>query len=128
MKVMQELVAYFDRRGRLAPEEIRALLDRGFLATDAPQNMLDLCDTIGTTYYFRVTGDPAGPLWGTDVYTGDSSLGAACVHAGLVKPGDTAIVRVTVVAPPAQFAGSARHGATSHDFGRYGSAYRVSAV
>lgn len=128
MKVMQELVAYFDRHRRLAPEEIRALLDRGFLATDAPQNMLDLCDAIGATYYFRVTGDPAGPLWGTDVYTGDSSLAAACVHAGLVKPGDGAIVRVTVVAPPAQFAGSARHGATSHDFGRYGSAYRVSAV
>jgi hypothetical protein len=128
MKALQELVAYFDRRGRLAPEAIRALLDRGFLAADAPPNLLDLGGAVGTTFYFRVTGDAAGPLWGTDVYTGDSALATACVHAGLVKPGETAIVRVEVCAPLPQYAGSLRHGVTSHDFGRYGSAYRVASV
>jgi hypothetical protein len=128
MKVMQELVAYFDRRGRLAPDEIHALLDRGFLATDAPQNMLDLCDPVGATYYFRVTGDPGGPLWGTDVYTGDSTLAAACVHAGLLKPGQAGVVKVVVEQPLTQYQGCVRHGVTSHDFGRYGTAYRVLAV
>lgn len=128
MKALQELVAYFDRRGRLTAAEIHALLDRGFLATDAPPNMLDLCDPVGATYYFRVTGDPAGPLWGTDVYTGDSSLAAACVHMGLLKPGESGIVRVEACTPLAQYAGSARNGVTSHEFGRYGSAYRVAAV
>jgi hypothetical protein len=128
MKVMQELVAYFDRRGRLSSEEIHALLDRGFLATDAPQSMLDLCDPAGATYYFRVSGDTNGPLWGTDVYTGDSSLAVACVHAGLLKPGETAVVKVIVEPPPARYQGCARNGVTSHDFGRYGSAYRVAAV
>jgi hypothetical protein len=125
MKVMQELVAYFDRRGRLAPDEIHALLDRGFLATDAPQHMLDLCDPVGATYYFRVTGDPGGPLWGTDVYTGDSALATACVHAGLLKPGQAGVVKVVVEQPLTQYPGSVRHGVTSHDFGRYGTAYRV---
>jgi hypothetical protein len=128
MKALQELVAYFDRRGRLTAEEIRALLDRGFLAADAPPNMLDLCDPVGATYYFRVTGDPAGPLWGTDVYTGDSSLAAVCVHAGLLKPGESGIVRAEACQPLAQYSGSTRNGVASHDFGRYGSAYRVAGV
>ena len=128
MKGIQELVAYFDRRGRLTPAQITTLLDQGFLAADAPQNMLELCDPVGSTYYFRVTGDVNGPLWGTDVYTGDSSLAVAAVHAGLVKPGDTVVVKVVSVAPPAQFAGSTRHGVASHDFGRYGSAYSLARV
>lgn len=128
MKVIQELVAYFDRRGRLSKPQIRALLDRGYLAADAPANFLDLAQPVGATYYFRVAGASDGPLWGTDVYTGDSVLAAAAVHAGLVQPGATAVVRVESVAPPSQFTGCVRNGVTSHDFGRYGSAYRLSAV
>lgn len=128
MKVVQELVAYFDRRGELSKAHLRKLLDQGFLASDAPPTMLDLCDAVGATFYFRVRGASEGPLWGTDTYTGDSSLAAAAVHAGLVKPDQTAIVKVTVVAPLTQYPGSLRHGITSHDFGRYGAAYRLSAI
>jgi hypothetical protein len=128
MKVIQELVAYFDRRGKLSQAEVRTLLDRGYLAADAPPNLLDLAQPVGGSYYFRVQGAAEGPLWGTDVYTGDSSLGAAAAHAGLVKPGESAVVRVTSVAPPPSFTGSSRNGVTSHDFGRYGSAYTLAAV
>jgi hypothetical protein len=128
MKAIQELVAHFDRKGRLSPRQIRRLLDQGFLAADAPPNMLGLCEPVGATYYFRVVGTVDGPLWGTDVYTGDSAIAVAAVHAGLVKPGESAVVKVVSVAPPAQFQGSARGGVTSHDFGRYGSAYRLAAV
>ena len=128
MRVMQELVAYFDRAGRLTPKQMRRLLDQGFLASDAPPTMADLCDRVGTVYYFRVTGDTNGPLWGTDVYTGDSALAVAAVHAGLVAPGATAILRVTVEQPPKQFQGSTRNGVASHDFGPFGTAYRLSRV
>lgn len=128
MKVVQELVAYFDRRGRLKPAEIRRLLERGYLASDAPQNMLDLSEPKDATYFFRVTGSTDGPVWGTDVYTGDSWLGVAAVHMGLVKPEQTAILKVRLVEPPAEFKGSPRHGVTSHDFGRFGSAYTLAAV
>lgn len=128
MKVIQELVAYFDRRGKLSPAQIRALLDGGYLAADAPANMLELANPVGSTYYFRVTGADDGPLWGTGVYTGDSSLGAAAVHAGLAKPGDQVVLRIVSVPPPAQFSGSVQNGVTSHDFGRYGSAYRIDAL
>jgi hypothetical protein len=128
MKVIQELVAHFERQKLLSNDEIRALLDQGFLASDAPARIQDLCDTPGTTYYFRVTGASDGSVWGTDVYTGDSSLALAAVHAGAVKPGETAVVRVTVLRPLNHYQGSVRNGVTSHDYGRYGTAYRVDRV
>ena len=128
MKAVQELVAYFDRRGALSQRQLRKLLDQGFLAADAPASIVDLCETVGASYYFRVRGAADGPLWGTDIYTGDSSLAVAAVHAGLSKLDESAIVKVTVVAPPQRFHGSVRHGVASHDFGRYGTAYRLSAV
>ena len=68
--------------------------------------MLNLCDPVGATYYFRVTGEAAGPLWGTDVYTGDSAIAVAAVHAGLVKAGETAIVKITVEQPAPPVPGS----------------------
>lgn len=128
MKAVQELVAYFDRRGRLTKKEIRRLLDQGLLAGEAPANMLDLCDPVGATYYFRVTGDAAGPLWGTDVYTGDSAIAAAAVHAGLLQAGESAVLKVVVEKPLAHYNGSTRNGVTSHDLGPFATAYRIAAV
>jgi hypothetical protein len=128
MKVVQELVAYFDRRGQLSKKQVRQLLDKGYLAADAPPHMLELGSSVGTSYYFRVRGETEGPLWGTDVYTGDSALAVAAVHAGLVKPGESVVLKVTVMAPLPQYQGCVRNGVTSHDFGRYGTAYRLSPI
>ena len=128
MKVVQELVTYFDRRGKLPPRQIKKLLDDGLLAADAPVNMLDLSDDIGMTFYFRICGAIEGSVWGTEIYAGDSALAPAAVHAGLVKPGETTFIKVTVVSPLTQYTGSVRNGVTSNDFGRFGKAYRLSAV
>jgi hypothetical protein len=128
MKVIQELVAYFERKGRLTRPQIAKLLDQGLLAGDAPLNMVNLCDQLGATYYFRLTGDTNGSVWGTDVYTGDSALATAAVHAGLVKAGEAGVVKVTVERPLPQYRGSLRYGITSHDFGQYGTAYSLARV
>jgi len=128
MKVIQELVAHFDRQNKLSSEEIRTLLEQGFLAADAPARIQDLCDRPGTTYYFRVTGVTGGGLWGTDIYTGDSALAAAAVHAGAIKAGESGVVRVTVMPPLAQYPGSVRNGIASQSFGRFDTAYRVDRV
>lgn len=128
MKVVQELVAYFDRRGQLSRRQLRKLLAQNFVASDAPPNMHGLCETVGATYYFRVTGVTEGQLWGTDIYSGDLTLGAAAVHCGLLRPGKTGYLRVSVVAPPDSFPGSERNGVTSSDFGRYQYAYKLEAV
>ena len=37
MKVIQELVGYFERRGKLTAKQIEKLLKKGFLAAEAPQ-------------------------------------------------------------------------------------------
>ena len=64
MKVIQELIAYFDRRGKLTPGHIERLLKQGFLASEAPGNMVGLCDQAGQTYYFRVDGRTPAPFGG----------------------------------------------------------------
>jgi len=79
----------------------------------------------GVSVYCRVTGATAGRLWGTEVYTSDSSLNAAAVHAGIVKPGQTAIVRVMLMGPQQSFGGSTRNGVTSSSYGSYGASYSV---
>ncbi len=128
MKVIQELVAHFDRKGKLTKKDIKTLIDQGLLASEAPQRIMDLCDTPGNTFYFRVTGAIEGMVWGTDIYTGDSALSPAAVHAGAVEVGESGIVKVTVLTPLAQYQGSIRNGITTHDFGRFGTAYKVEKI
>ena len=77
---------------------------------------------IGKTLSFKVTGPPALPgfqlgVYGTDVYTLDSSLAGAAIHAGAVKTGQTAIVRVTILGPQAGFQPSMRNGVMSLPYG-----------
>jgi hypothetical protein len=127
MKVIQELVAYFERRGKLRPAQMDRLLRKGFLATEPPASLVPLCANVGESYYFRVRGDDVGPVWGTDIYTGDSVLSVAAVHAGAVTVGESKVVKVTVVAPLQQYHGSTRNGISSHSFGPFGTAYQVEA-
>jgi hypothetical protein len=128
MKVIQELVAYFERRQKLKPSQIDKLARRGFLASDGPSNLMGLCDQVGQTHYFRVFGAETGTVWGTDTYTSDSALSAAAVHAGAVALGETQVVRVTVAEPLKHYQGSTRNGITTHNFGPYGTAFRVEAL
>ena len=41
------------------------------------------------TLVCEVTGSSQGTVWGTDLYTDDSSIPAAAVHAGVLKDGET---------------------------------------
>ena len=110
MKVIRQLITHFEQKGRLRPEQIEDMVGRGFWAQYTPADLRSLETNVGQSFYFEVTGDPNGPIWGTDVYTSDSALGAACVHAGVLQPGETAIVRVTFVPPLPRFEGTSRNG------------------
>jgi hypothetical protein len=128
MKVVQELVSYFDRKGKLSRRQLRKLLEQNFVASDAPTSMHGLCEKVGATYYFRVTGVIEGQLWGTDIYSGDSTIGAAAVHAGLLKAGETGYLKVTVVTPPEKFPSTTRYEVTSTEYGPYQYAWRLERV
>jgi len=95
----------------------------------------DLRDTSDATVTFRglfgeqhkvkVRGSTIGSVWGTDLYTDDSQIGAAAVHAGLVKPEEEAVLVLTVVKSPLRHVGSTRNGITSRDYGTWESSFML---
>jgi hypothetical protein len=93
-------------------------------AAPAPATLAAFQQQYGKELVFTVTGgvpsngQQAG-VWGTDVYTLDSNLGLAAVHAGVVKPGEATAVRVRVVQSPPQFAAASRHGVNSNAYAHY---------
>jgi hypothetical protein len=87
-----------------------------------PGNLMAFQAQIGKTFAFRVTGPApaqAGGVYGTDVYTMDSSLALAAVHAGIVQPGQTGVVRVTILGQQPGFQASLRHGVMSSPYGTW---------
>ena len=80
----------------------------------------------GRTLLFEVTGRTDGVVWGTDVYTADSRLAAAAVHAGVVRVGERALVRVSLLDGADQFfEGTDRYGVQSNDYPAFPLAFRV---
>lgn len=76
--------------------------------------------------YFEITGGNTGSLWGTDEYTDDSTLALAAVHAGVLKAGQTGLVKVTLVPGRAEYSGSTRNGVASISyFEVFGGGFRV---
>jgi hypothetical protein len=110
--------------------EVRTLTASGVVAAhaalanapDAPANMMGFQHQFGKEMVCKVTapaGGHAGGIWGTDLYTLDSNITAAAVHAGIVQPGQTAVVKLRVVASPPQFTPSIRNGVSSTGYGNY---------
>lgn len=59
-----------------------------------------------------------GTLWGTDVYTGDSGICKAAIHAGLIAATGGTVVVVLDPGRPA-YRGSLRNGIRSNDYASY---------
>jgi hypothetical protein len=110
------------RHQSLAATEPESETDAG--VQPDPGNLKAFEARIGETFAFSVTGSAAGgSIWGTDIYTTDSRLAAAVVHAGLLKDGETGVVKVKIVAAQGSYAGSAKNGVTSSNYGNYGGSY-----
>ncbi|WP_166827676.1 LCCL domain-containing protein [Thalassoroseus pseudoceratinae] len=77
-------------------------------------------------HYFRITGDAIGSVWGTGTYTADSDLSTAAVHAGILKSGQTGVIRVTLLPGQEKYPNSTRNGVTTSAWGNYGASYRIS--
>ena len=72
--------------------------------------------TLGQVLQLPVTGTDQGFVWGVDTYTDDSSLGAAAVHAGILKVGETGRVAIRIVEGQPSYKGSTRNGVTTRDY------------
>jgi len=108
------------RKPKNKAPEIRAEPDPGTLGNYRNQ--------IGKSFYFQVTGSVAFTVWGTGIYTDDSHLGTAAVHAGVLRAGQKGVVKVTMLAGQANYAGTTRNGVTSHPYQAWNASYRVEAV
>jgi hypothetical protein len=64
-----------------------------------------------------------GSVWGTDLYTDDSSICRAALHAGAVPVSGGVVVAVPAQGQPT-YRGSRRNGVLSLDWGAYGSSFR----
>ncbi len=65
----------------------------------------------------------SGQVWGTDIYTDDSAICRAALHAGVI---DSDGGRVTIEITPGRqsYVGTRRNGVTSGDYGAWGDSFR----
>ncbi len=82
----------------------------------------------GKILYFEVTGADSGSVYGSGIYTGDSHLATAAVHAGVLKVGETGVLKVTLLGPQKKFRASTQNGITSNSWEAWDTSYRVEAV
>src|SRR5262245_20378445 len=79
-------------------------------APAAPGNMTAFREKVGQSFDFTVKAALGGSVWGTDIYTDDSSLATVVIHAGLLRDGQQGVIRVTMLAGQSSYQGSARNG------------------
>ena len=94
-------------------------------AQAVPRSLRGIATTPGEVLVYQVTGSTGGSVWGTDIYTDDSSFAAAAVHAGLLQPDETGTIMVTILAGRESYRGSARNGVASKDFPSWARSYAL---
>jgi len=77
---------------------------------------------------FSVTGSDWGSVWGSGVYTDDSTLAMVCVHAGLLRIGETGLIEVTLLPGLEEYEGSTQNGITSQSYGSWQWSYSVTRI
>jgi hypothetical protein len=91
-----------------------------------PGTVASTAGDIGKVFRYEVTGAEAGgTVWGTDIYTSDSLLAMAAVHAGVLKNGQKGVVKVTILPGQDNYEGSTRNGVTSNPWGNWGVSFKV---
>nr|WP_279636968.1 LCCL domain-containing protein [Corallococcus llansteffanensis] len=66
-----------------------------------------------------------GAVWGTDLYTDDSSVCAAAVHAGAI-PATGGTVVVTIQPGQSGYSGTTRNGITTYSYGSWPGSFSIS--
>ena len=76
------------------------------------------------TFTFPGGGTTSGRLWGTGIYTDDSSIALAAVHAGLITPQRGGTVTIEILPGRNSYQGSSRNGVTSNGYGSWHGSFR----
>ena len=71
------------------------------------------------TYTCPAGGRPGKAIYGTAVYTADSGICVAAVHAGQITFAQGGTVKILIGGAHPEYAGTTRHGVTSNSWGSY---------
>lgn len=82
-------------------------------------------DLVGHSVTLPVVGSVSAGVWGSDVYTDDSSAAAAAVHAGVLAPGEFGFVKITLLPGQDRYEGSSRNGVTSQPYEKFDGSFRI---
>lgn len=93
-------------------------------ALDNPGNLIAYRSQVGQQLRIALRASTDGTVWGSGVYTDDSSLATAAVHAGLLQPGETGIVTVEILPGLGAYSGESRNGVSSRDYGPWQGSFR----
>jgi LCCL domain len=118
-----------DRRNRLVERisaKPAAIVPGGSGAKPIPwsRNATELRGRIGEelTYECPSNGSAAS-VWGTDIYSDDSSICTAAVHAGLITRSSGGRVTIQMRPGEREYSGSARNGISSSSYGAWQGSY-----
>ncbi len=78
------------------------------------------------TFICPATKAQSDYVWGTDIYTDDSMICPAAIHAGVLQADTAGLVNIVMGAGFASFQGSSRNGVTSKNYGPWDSTYTFS--
>lgn len=70
-------------------------------------------------------GTAASPVWGSGIYTSDSAICLAAVHAGRITLASGGLVTVTTTGAQQSYAGSSMNGVTTASYGAWGASFAV---
>ncbi|MGZ5434875.1 MAG: LCCL domain-containing protein [Pyrinomonadaceae bacterium] len=77
------------------------------------------------TYSCPPGGPPSGRVWGTDLYTDDSSICTAAVHAGAISIAAGGSVTIEIRPAASTYRGTLRNGIASKSYGAYGGSFLI---
>lgn len=89
-------------------------------------NAISYRGQVGTRLQFRCpAGGIPGGVWGTDLYTDDSSICTAAVHAGRITLESGGVVTLIIQAGSPQYIGTNRNGIITGDYGSWPGSYSL---
>ena len=115
---LDEALAIRDHIRTLKAQLLQARPDPGSLGEDLPE--------VGIDIFYELIGSIDGAVWGTDFYTADSHLASVAVHAGVLREGESGVVRVkSVDTSNIRFVGTERNGVRSMPFATWPTGFQV---
>ena len=96
-------------------------------ATAIPNNTQNMTGYRGRSGIFSITitgTTSGGTVWGTDIYTDDSAISMAAVHASIIQNGETKPVYIEMLPRRTSYTGSSRNSVSTSSYADWWGSYK----